>query len=83
MESAVFCKLQPLARSSLWRKQTQYSQIKQCMDCRSSRIYEKVFVELNTNHENHIAGKGVQFDESLQSCVPVHSYAPSDEHPGC
>ena len=35
----------PWARRSLWRKQTQYSQVKACMHRRSSRIYDKAFGE--------------------------------------
>ena len=34
------------------------------------------------DHEDHIAGRGVQFVDSLQSCAQIYSYAPS-ENPVC
>ena len=35
------------------------------------------------NHEDHIAGKGFYFDDTLQLGAQVYSDASSDENSGC
>ena len=38
---------------------------------------------LHKNHEDHVAGKGIEFIESLQSCAQFYSYASSNEDTRC
>ena len=35
------------------------------------------------DHEDHIAGKGCNFGDTLESGAQVYFYAPSDETSGC
>ena len=75
---------EPPAQGILLQR-TRHSQILICMHRRSSWTYEKAFGKktLLTDHEDPIAGNGVQFNESSQSCAEVYHHTSSNENSGC